>query len=130
MGLTSLDIGSDMGGSITLPSHYCGLFGMRPTEHRISKAGVIYSNEPAPPLRVMLVLGPIARSAEDLDLALQVVAGPDVSGPDVPPVPWREVAHPSLRELRNAWTPDFAGQKEVAEDIRGAVEGLAREVDG
>ena len=128
-GLTSLDICSDMGGSITLPSHYCGLFGMRPTEHRISKAGVIYSKEPAPPLRVMLVLGPMARSAEDLGLALQVVAGPDVSDPDVPPIPWREVARPSLRELRIAWTLDFSGQEEVAEDIRDAVERLAREVD-
>jgi amidase len=128
-GLTSLDFCSDMGGSITVPSHYCGLFGMRPTEHRVSMAGVIYSREPAPIFRAMAVLGPMARSAEDLGLALRVVAGLDVRDPDVPPIPWREVRRPSLDELRIAWTPDFDGQETVAEDIRDAVEGLARELD-
>jgi amidase len=74
-GLTGLEFGSDIGGSIRNPSHFCGVYGHKPTygivpTHGHNPLGVLS----APDLNVV---GPMGRSAEDLGLALDVVAGPD-----------------------------------------------------
>jgi amidase len=75
-GLGFLEIGSDIGGSIRIPSHFCGLFGHKPTLDLVPLAGHI----PPPPGVLapaeLPVAGPLARSAEDLLLELDVVAGP------------------------------------------------------
>jgi amidase len=74
-GLTGLDTGSDIGASIRDPAHYCGVYGHKPTY------GICAPNGQALPGRVALqditVIGPLARSAEDLELALRIIAGPD-----------------------------------------------------
>jgi amidase len=96
-GLTALEVGSDIGGSIRVPAAFCGVYGHRPSETLLPKSGQF----PMPPLPnaavVMGVQGPLARSAEDLDLALSVLAGPDV-GEDVA---WR-VELPAPRHDRLA----------------------------
>ena len=96
-GLTGLEVGSDIGGSIRVPAAFCGVYGHRPSETLLPKSGQF----PMPPLPnaavVMGVQGPLARSAEDLDLALSVLAGPDV-GEDVA---WR-VELPGARHERLA----------------------------
>ena len=70
-------MGSDIGGSIRVPAVFCGVYGHRPSETLLPKSGQF----PFPPLpnalRVMGVQGPIARSAEDLELALSILAGPE-----------------------------------------------------
>jgi amidase len=75
-GHTTLDIGSDLGGSIRNPAGYCGVFGLRPSYGIIPMRGHV----PGPPGWLseidMATVGPLARSAEDLELALDVVAGP------------------------------------------------------
>ncbi|TAN51744.1 MAG: amidase, partial [Betaproteobacteria bacterium] len=64
-------LGSDTGGSIRLPSHFCGVAGMKPTYGRVSRAGAM-------PLSFSLdTLGPLARSVEDCALLLGVIAGHD-----------------------------------------------------
>lgn len=81
-GLTPLELGSDIGGSIRVPAAYCGVWGHRPSETALPRSGH-FPGVPLPnPASVMGVQGPLARSAEDLELALDVVAGPDV-GEDV-----------------------------------------------
>jgi len=74
-GLCALESGSDIGGSIRNPAHYCGVYGHKPTW------GVVSSEGHALPGMVALpdiaVVGPLARSAEDLVVALDVVAGVD-----------------------------------------------------
>ncbi len=127
-GLSALDVGGDGTGSILAPAHYCGVFGMRPTEHRVSMHGLIYYPEPAPIFRAVVVNGPIARSVSDLRLALQVIAGPDGLDPEVPPVAWREVEKPDVRSLRVAWTADFPGTL-IGAEIKTAIEGLARDLE-
>ncbi len=76
-GLTGFDIGSDVGGSIRHPAHCCGVYGHKPTHGIVSFRGHV----PGPPgtLRPFDIwsLGPIARSAEDLALILDVIAGPE-----------------------------------------------------
>jgi amidase len=69
-GLSPLEFGSDIGGSIRVPAAFCGVFGHRPSEGVAPNDGQV----PAPP--VMNVQGPIARSARDLELAMSVIAGP------------------------------------------------------
>ena len=93
-GLSALEVGSDIGGSIRVPAVFCGVYGHRPSETLLPKSGQF----PLPPLPnavgVMGVQGPIARSAEDLELALSVLAGPD-TGEDVA---WRVELSPARRE--------------------------------
>lgn len=68
-------LGSDTGGSIRLPSHYCGLVGMKPTWGRISRFGAM-------PLSYSLdTVGPLTRRVEDSALLLEILAGPDPRDP-------------------------------------------------
>ena len=78
-GLSYLSLGSDIGGSIRVPAHFCGIFGHKPTVDLISQRGHIPPAPGAPPLpsTELPVAGPLARSAEDLRLALSVCGGPD-----------------------------------------------------
>jgi amidase len=74
-GLTGLELGSDIGGSIRNPAHYCGVFGHKPTYGIAPPRGqALYGNVAASDISV---IGPLARSAEDLALALDIIAGPD-----------------------------------------------------
>lgn len=76
MGFTALELGSDIGGSIRIPAHFCGVYGHKVTHGIISLRGHI----PGPPGALgepdLAVAGPMARTAEDLQLLLDVVAGP------------------------------------------------------
>jgi len=77
-GLSYLSIGSDIGGSIRTPSNFCGVFGHKPSLNVISGRGHI---PPLPgtlvPPSNLSVIGPLARSAADLKLALKIFGGPD-----------------------------------------------------
>ncbi|HMM41648.1 MAG TPA: amidase [Thermomicrobiales bacterium] len=124
-GLAPLDIGSDIGGSIRVPAHCCGVFGLKPTELRVSNAGHIPDLPGAVrTTRVMNCIGPLARSLDDLDLALRVIAGPDPAEPDVPPAPLPAVSPPPLDGLRVAFAPSFPGLPADAA-TRATVERLA-----
>ena len=75
-GLTGLEIGSDIGGSIRNPAHFCGVFGHKPTHN------LLWIRGHAPPGDVrgkpdISVIGPLARSADDLATTLKIMAGPD-----------------------------------------------------
>jgi amidase len=74
-GLTGLELGSDIGASIRNPAHYCGVFGHKPTFRLCPSAG--HSLPPNLAVKDMAVIGPMARSAEDLELALKLIAQPD-----------------------------------------------------
>lgn len=125
-GMTALDIGSDVLGSILVPAHYSGVYGMRPTERRIPMGS--FPSDPVPLWRVMGVYGPMARSVEDLRLALELLARPDAHDSEVPPLPWKEAPRLKLRDLRIAWTSTFPGVL-IDPDIRAAMESLASELD-
>jgi amidase len=75
-GLAALELGSDIGGSIRVPAHCCGVFVHKPSHGLVPQRGHI----PGPPGTLseydLNCIGPIARSAEDLALALGVLAGP------------------------------------------------------
>ena len=73
-GLTGLEAGSDIGGSIRNPAHFCGIYGHKPTWGIVSDEGHALPGVVAP--ADIAVVGPMARCAEDLALALDIVAGP------------------------------------------------------
>jgi amidase len=125
-GLTALDIGLDTGGSVQNPAHYGGVFGMRPTEHRVPLSGV-FLLDPVRKFRIMSVAGPMARSVEDLRLALRLLAGPDGLDTQVPPVPWRDHERPVVCDLRLAWSTEFPGST-TQEEIRIATENVVGEL--
>lgn len=81
-GLSPLGIGSDLGGSIRLPAHYCGVAGLKPTHGRVPLTG----HWPDTLLRFMHV-GFLARSVRDIALALSLTAGPDGVDWHAVPVP-------------------------------------------
>jgi amidase len=89
-GLSGLDLGSDLGGSIRMPAGYCGVYGLRPSFGLVQTRGHL---PPAPGSLTELemgVLGPLARGADDLGLSLDVLAGPD----EAQATAWRLVLPP------------------------------------
>lgn len=125
-GLSPLEIGSDIAGSIRVPSHFCGIFGLKPSEHRVPNTGHIPEPPGAPKgVRHMAVVGPLARSVKDLRLTLSIMAGPDNRDSEVPPVPLESPSALSLNEYRFAWTDDFGGIPVTAE-TKAALAKLAK----
>ncbi|MGO8536008.1 amidase family protein, partial [Rhizobium ruizarguesonis] len=74
-GLVPLALGSDTNGSIRVPSSFCGIFGLKPTYGRLSRARTF------PFVASFDHLGPFARSTRDLALAYDVMQGPDADDP-------------------------------------------------
>ena len=127
-GMTPFEIGTDLSSSIRIPAHFCGVFGLKPTERRIPSTGLIPNPQNLPrPLRVMSSIGPMARSVEDLELIYSIIAGPDERDTDVQPAPQIRTQEPSLKELRIAFAPTFPDFP-VALDIRSAIESAAAEL--
>ena len=74
-GLTGIETGSDIGGSIRNPAHFCGVFGHKPTWNLLPPRGHAMPGIKTP--SDISVIGPLARSARDLETAVLVMAGPD-----------------------------------------------------
>jgi amidase len=106
--LSYLELGSDIGGSIRIPAHFCGLYALKCTGGRVSGKGHLSSTKRLEvpqgweALLQLASMGPIARSIEDLRLAFPIIAEPGTPGLEAQPVK-------PLAELRIAWTDDFGG---------------------
>ncbi len=96
-GLTPLEMGSDIGGSIRVPAAFCGVYGHKPSETALPRSGQFPARPQPNPLQMLGVQGPLARSAEDLELGFDVTGGPEV-GEDIA---WR-LAVPPARHARLA----------------------------
>jgi amidase len=125
-GLTGLESGSDIGGSIRNPAHYCGVYGHKPTWGIVPDQGHALPGMFAPP--DIAVVGPLARSAADLTLAMDVVAGAD------PPraAGWKlDLPRPSKRSLSEyrvaLWPTDEKApvSREVADRVQNLGSQLA-----
>jgi amidase len=88
-------MGSDGGGSIRFPAHCCGIAGLKPTPGRISAAGHV--PEIAHPGGLLGVVGPMARTAEDVRMLFEVLAKYDPADPFSTPMPLRQ---PDLASFR------------------------------
>lgn len=122
-GGAAFDIGSDYGGSIRLPSHFCGVAGLKPTAGRVPRTGHVY---PFGGVQDgFQQIGPIARSVADLALLLPIIMGPDFIDPGVVPQPWRDPAETTLSGLRVAYHADNGIATPTPETIQ-TVEAVAK----
>jgi amidase len=99
-----LDLGSDTGGSIRVPSHMCGVAGIRPTSGRVPRTGHIIP--PGGMLDSLTTIGPMARFVDELILTLPLVAGVDWRDPAIVPVPLLNPAAVQVHGLRVALHTD------------------------
>ena len=124
-----LELGTDIGGSLRAPAHYCGVFAHKPTVELVPWRGAGPPETPPVPVPGDLaVIGPMARSAADLALELNVLAGPDElwSGLGTKlamPLP-RHDDLPAFRVL----VLDDHPLCPTAENVRGALDTLAAEL--
>jgi Asp-tRNA(Asn)/Glu-tRNA(Gln) amidotransferase A subunit family amidase len=90
-------VGSDGGGSIRTPAHFCGICGLKPTPGRIPATG--HFPEAAGACNWLGAVGPMARSVADLRVLFEVMAGPDPGDALSAPVPLRQISTQQLRGL-------------------------------
>ena len=126
-GLTGIDAGSDIGASIRNPAHYCGVFGLKPTWGVISPKGHALPGSYA--YGDISAIGPLARGAEDLDVALDAMAGPD----EIDGVAWKlelpACPAKSLKDLRIAVKlrdPNSEVDGPYADRLQALVDALAK----
>jgi amidase len=127
-GMSAFDIGTDLSGSLRVPAHFCGVYGLKPTEHRVSSYGLRRHPGKEHTVRVMAGIGPMARSVDDLALIYRVIAGPDGHDSDVPPVPVDPEPEVALRDVRVAVAPNFPSFP-LASAISDAVLELAKKLE-
>ena len=119
-GMSPLGLGSDVGGSIRIPAAFCGILGLKPTQHRVPITGhVPYT------LHDYLQIGPLARTVDDLEVALAAIAGPDGKQSLVAPVPLRDSRALEPRRLRIGVVEGDAGLP-IARAVRDGVLRVAR----
>lgn len=126
MGLVPFAIGSDTGGSIRQPAALCGISGIKPTYGLVSRFGMIaYASS-------LDQAGPMAKSAEDLALILQVMAGfdPKDSTSISAPVPDYEAALNQPFPKLKIGLPSCFFQPAVDEDIQGAIRAAVQVFEG
>lgn len=128
-GMSAGGMGSDGGGSIRVPAHFCGIFGLKPTPGVIPRTG--HFPRCMGPGGYLGLIGPMARSAADLQLLLQATAGPDAGDPQSAPVCVEAPSDQELKRLRVGWYADD-GVSPVTPETRSAVERAAAllEADG
>jgi amidase len=127
-GFTPLELGSDIGGSIRLPSHMSGIVGHKPSYGIVPAHGQI----PGPPgtltLADLAVAGPMARTIQDLKLGLDLMAGPNRWEKPAWRLELPPPRRPTLKQYRvAAWLDDPACrvEPEVGELLEGATQKLA-----
>src|SRR5579859_6325383 len=91
-------IGSDGGGSVRVPAHFCGICGLKPTPGRIPATGHFPPGNSS--FGWIGVVGPMARTAADLRVLFNVLAGPDPGDPFSVPAPPQQISAKQAREIR------------------------------
>ena len=129
-GMTPLELGSDIGGSIRVPAHFCGLYGHKPSYNIISEVG----HMPPPPGSILTgnglsVAGPLARSPEDLEIALDVLVAAQEQDSQAWKVKLPKARTKKIKELKIAVWPDepyAEADDEITNLIKDTAEDLKR----
>ncbi len=121
-----LGLGTDAGGSIRVPAHYCGLAALKPTSGRVPRTGQF--PRPLGPRNSVFHVSLIARKVEDLALAFPIIAGPDFHDYTIVDMPIRDMHAVDLTKLKLAFFDDdgaAAPTPEIAAATRAAANALA-----
>jgi amidase len=126
-GLTGIDAGSDIGGSVRNPAHFCGVFTLKPTWGVVAPKGQALPGSYA--YADISVIGPMARGADDLEVALDAMAGPD----EIDSVAWKvdlpACGARSLKDMRIAvklGDPYCEVETEYVDRLQALVDELAK----
>jgi amidase len=117
-GMSAGGVGSDGGGSIRVPAHFCGICGLKPTPGRIPSTGHFPAS--GGPFAMIGVVGPMARTVADLKALFEVMQGPDDGDTCAAPVPLRWPGDDEVKELRVGYFEDD-GRTPVTPETRAAV---------
>jgi amidase len=117
-GMSAGGVGSDGGGSIRVPAHFCGICGLKPTPGRIPATG--HYPVSAGPFALIGVVGPMARTVADLKALFEAMQGADVGDTCAAPVPLRWPSEDETRKLRVGYFEDD-GRTPVTDETRVAV---------
>ncbi|MCE2405599.1 MAG: amidase [Dehalococcoidia bacterium] len=123
-GLCTMATGSDGGGSIRIPCSFSGIYGIKPGQGRVPRAGGVGR----PGYNTFSQSGPMTRTVRDSALLLQVLAGPDARDPGcvkAQPPDFSEGLEDGLPGLRIAWSPDL-GYAPVDGEVAAATAAAAR----
>jgi Asp-tRNA(Asn)/Glu-tRNA(Gln) amidotransferase A subunit family amidase len=116
-------VGSDGGGSVRVPAHFCGICGLKPTPGRIPASG--HYPQSVGPFALLGVVGPMARTTEDLKVLFEAMQGPDIGDPSAAPVPVRWPADTDLRKKARIGYFEDDGHTPVTTETRAAVQQAA-----
>jgi aspartyl-tRNA(Asn)/glutamyl-tRNA(Gln) amidotransferase subunit A len=121
LGMGSIHLGTDGGGSIRIPSSFTGCYGIKPTRGRVP-------SWPTSPLGTLAHVGPMARSVADAALAMTIISGPDlrdVYGWISSPPDFRSGLEDGVRGLRIAYSPRLGYVQRVHPEVEASVKGAA-----
>ena len=133
-GCSAGGVGSDGGGSIRVPAHFCGICGLKPTPGRIPATG--HFPQSVGPFALLGVVGPMARTVADLKVLFEVMQGPDLGDPSAAPVPVRWTEFGNARIAGDVHVPratkpcigyfEDDGRTPVTQETRNAVKQAAQ----
>ena len=125
-GMSCFELGSDIGGSIRNPSHYCGLFGLKPTQNGYVQDGHL---PPLPNTGLGFLMqgctGPLARSIDDLKVAYDIAYTPRWDYQQYLPIQCPTPAYASLKDYKVAWF-DEIGVHSVSDDTKKVISNAAK----
>ena len=133
-GLTSLELGSDIGGSIRIPAHFCGVYGHKPSYGIVPDQGHIpplpgiFTGEHSVQIDIM-ASGPLARSAEDLEMVMDLITGPEKADQTAWKIQLPSPRKNTLKEYRiGLWMDDPACpvDHQAGAVLQSAVDALSR----
>ena len=127
MGFSPLELGSDAGGSIRMPAHFCGICGIRPTEQALSNRGQFKFPGKPQGHRLLTVAGPLAKNTADLLLAMKVLWDNGKMLAEIPPVDFNASSYDGGK-LRIAYSNTLNGI-EVDEEYQAIFSGFIRKLE-
>ncbi len=127
-GMSAVGLGSDSGGSVREPAHFCGICSLKPTPGRVPARGHI---PPClGPFSVLGAIGPMARTIADVDLLFRTLSGQDPLDPTSPPVTHRPVSLADAKQIRIGWFEDdglIPVTAETRQVMRDTVQSLTKQ---